>query len=497
MNLKQLLDYNNIVIQCHDSPDGDAIASGFALYRYFEFHNKTVRLVYSGRREIIKPNLLLMIEHLNIPIEYVKKLHCNELLITVDCQYSAGNVTKFDAPKVAIIDHHQLEATNTGLFEIRSNLGSCSTLVWKMIKEANVDINLLENVATALYYGLYSDTNKFAEISHPLDKDLRETANYNHNLMKLLANSNLTLLDLETAGIALIRAMHNKNDNFAIIKSNPCDPNILGFISDLAMQVNTINTCIVYAQTDDGLKYSVRSCIREVNANEMASYIAGDIGSGGGHKEKAGGFIFAHKFDEKHQNLNPEAYFLNRIRSYYDSFETIYSNTHNLSIETMERYRKKHITLGFVPSHEIFEKNTPLLIRTLEGDINIEASEDIYIMIGLKGEAYPIKKEKFLRSYKLVDEPYSLIAEYIPQAKNKVTNESIELLPYAKSCVSTGEVYIYVKQLDRLTKVFTAWDTETYMTGRVGDYLAVREDDPSDIYILENTIFNLTYEKVK
>ena len=86
MKLKQLLDYNNIVIQCHDAPDGDAIASGFALYSYFKFHNKTVRLVYSGRMEITKPNLLLMIEHLNIPIEYVVELHCKELLITVDSQ---------------------------------------------------------------------------------------------------------------------------------------------------------------------------------------------------------------------------------------------------------------------------------------------------------------------------------------------------------------------------------------------------------------------------
>ncbi|MBI9014778.1 MAG: DHH family phosphoesterase [Clostridiales bacterium] len=497
MNLKQFLDYDNIVIQCHDIPDGDAIASGFALYQYIKFHNKDVRLVYSGRMEITKPNLLLMIEHLKIPIEYVVELYCKELLITVDCQYGAGNVTMFDAPTVAIIDHHQSEVKNMTLCEIRPYLGSCSTLVWKMFEEIGFDVNLLENVPTALYYGLYCDTNSFAEISHPLDKDLRDTVKYIHSLIKILANSNLTLFDLETAGVALIRAMHNKRDNFAIIKSNPCDPNILGFISDLAMQVNTINTCIVYSQTDDGLKFSVRSCIREVNANEMASYIAKDLGSGGGHKEKAGGFIFAHKFEEKHPNLNTEAYFLNQIRSYYDSFETIYSHTHHLSLDTLERYRKKHIPLGYVPSSEIFDKNTPLLIRTLEGDMNIEASEDTYIMIGLKGEAYPIKKEKFMHSYKLVAETYDLVAEYIPRAKNKITGDSIELLPYAKSCIATGDVYIYVKQLTQQTKVFTAWDTETYMTGHVGDYLAVREDDTSDIYILENNIFHLTYEKVK
>lgn len=32
MKLKELLHYDNIVIQCHDNPDADAIASGYGLY---------------------------------------------------------------------------------------------------------------------------------------------------------------------------------------------------------------------------------------------------------------------------------------------------------------------------------------------------------------------------------------------------------------------------------------------------------------------------------
>ena len=36
MKLTDLLKHDNIVIQCHDKPDADAIASGFVLLRYLE-----------------------------------------------------------------------------------------------------------------------------------------------------------------------------------------------------------------------------------------------------------------------------------------------------------------------------------------------------------------------------------------------------------------------------------------------------------------------------
>ena len=40
MRLSELLDYNDIVIQCHDNPDADALASGYALFWYFKKMNK-------------------------------------------------------------------------------------------------------------------------------------------------------------------------------------------------------------------------------------------------------------------------------------------------------------------------------------------------------------------------------------------------------------------------------------------------------------------------
>jgi len=71
MQLRDFLSYEEIYIQCHDSPDADALASGFGLYTYFQNHGIKTHLFYTGRFRIRKANLVLMVEKLNIPVEYV------------------------------------------------------------------------------------------------------------------------------------------------------------------------------------------------------------------------------------------------------------------------------------------------------------------------------------------------------------------------------------------------------------------------------------------
>ena len=87
MKLSHLITTQPITIQCHDNPDADALASGYALYTYFKLQGCDVKLIYSGHFQIQKTNLVAMIELLNIPIEYVDASQINGLLITVDCQY--------------------------------------------------------------------------------------------------------------------------------------------------------------------------------------------------------------------------------------------------------------------------------------------------------------------------------------------------------------------------------------------------------------------------
>ena len=497
MKLSDLITTAPITIQCHDNPDADALGAGYALYTYLRLKGCDTRLIYSGHFQIQKTNLVAMIDLLNIPIEYTKMTKVNGLLITIDCQYGAGNVTLIAADDVAIIDHHQIEITNVEKSEICSFLGSCSTLVWQMFLDAGFEVNEFPLIATALYYGLFTDTSQFAELYHPLDKDMRDHLHIDESIIKRLKNSNLSLAEIEIAGLALIRYTYNEVYRFSLIKARPCDPNILGLISDMMLQVDTVNTCVVYSELTNGIKLSVRSCVKEIKASELATYLTEEIGSGGGHLEKAGGFINQKLFEKSYPGLSSEAYFLNRLDSYHKSYDIVDAGTYVMDTFDMPLYQKLPIPIGYVETMKLLPPHTPAIVRTLEGDIDITASENVYIMIGIDGEVYPIQKDKFERSYERLSSGFLLDdAQYFPSIKNKLTGETLLLKDHVQSCLARGKVQIYAKPLTRVTKVFTAWDKSKYMYGAIGDYIAVRSDDPHDIYIIRGDIFLKTYGKI-
>ena len=503
MRLRELLAYDSIVVQCHDNPDADALASGYGVYTYLKGQGKNVRFIYGGRYNIQKSNLVLMVTELKIPIEHVDTLEAPELLVTVDCQYGEGNVTKFDAHTVAIIDHHQVSKELPPLSEVRSNLGACATVVRELLKLEGIDINENKGLATALYYGLLTDTNNFTEISHPLDKDLRDDAAFDRSQIVHFRNANLSLRELEIAGAALMNYHYHEEYRYAVAMAEPCDPNILGMISDLMLEVDAVDTCLVYSVLPFGVKISVRSCVKEVKASELAEFITEGIGSGGGHLEKAGGFIQMEllkkarpDFREAQGKQNIEAFLIWRMDDYFDDIQIIHARDYSIDISGMAAYKKKKIPVGFVEADQVFPIGIKVCIRTLEGDLDVQINKDLYIMIGIQGEVYPNDRAKFERSYNRLDTPYDFSGEYAPVVKDVLEGKNISLIPHAKACVPSGEVHIYAAQLDHRIKVFTAWDEEKYMLGKEGDYLAVRMDDLHDIYIIENSIFQKTYEKM-
>ncbi|MDR1760671.1 MAG: DHH family phosphoesterase [Fibrobacter sp.] len=484
MKLSDLLPYRKIILQTHNIPDADAVSSAFVLQKFFEKQGASARLVYGGPAKITKPSLLMFIEALNIEIEYVSEIPADtDLLITVDCQYGAGNVQKFPCPAFAVIDHHRPEIVENELCEINPHLGSCATLVYSMLlKEHAEDFINRENIRTALYYGLFTDTNGLSELRHPLDRDLSDVP-FDRPLLKKLKNATITMPELSIVSGAL--ADVSVVENIGLFRAVPCDPNILGFSSDIAMQVDTLDACILFAPAGPGIKISVRSCSREIMANELAAFLCDGFGSGGGNLEKAGGFF-----------KNTEEHLFNKLREYITAFDKIYAGVTPVDFGSMKRYRKLPNEVGFCVLTDLFQAGAKLTVRTLEGDVDLTASDDIYIMIGIEGEIYPILKEKFEKNYKVLDKKYELVSEYPPTVIDRYNGEKHSILSYAKVCVPVFEKIIKAKQIDKRTKVFTYWDTEKYFSGVPGDFLAANENDLQDCWIVNERIFYKTYELI-
>lgn len=494
--LDKFHEYKRICIQCHDNPDADALASGYALYKYFESCGQDVKFIYTGRNKITKPNLIMMIDELKIPVQYVEELPECDILITADCQYGSGNVTKFEVPKVAMIDHHQCGIMQNENYYIRSSLGSCATVVWDLLRAVGYDMDDDICLSTALYYGLYNDTNQFEEIYHPLDKDMRDSLKKDETLLFQLMNTNLSLKELNIASEALTKQIYCEEHRFSVIAADECDPNILGIISDFVIQVEEVDMCVAFNPNPGGYKLSVRSCVKETKANELAEYLCDGIGNGGGHLTKAGGFISANLYYKKYKNKDITEFLIDRINKYHTDFEIIYAKTHDIDTSDMKEYKKKDIIVGVAVASDFIENGTPILVRTLEGDVNLITEEDLYFMIGIEGEVYPIHKDKFDKTYKYTDGRPDMQMEYAPTVRDNIYGDIYQLMKYMKTCVATGESIIMARQLKKNIKVFTTWDESKYYRGMVGDFLVVRQDDKHDIYVVQKDIFYKTYEEV-
>jgi phosphoglycolate phosphatase len=435
----------------------------------------------------------MLLDALKIEIAHTKELPPGtDLLITVDCQRGAGNVFKYELPEKAevfVIDHHRHEIPEDENTIIRPELASCATVVWAML--TNEGYAMDNRVRNALYYGLFTDTNGLSELRHPLDRDLADLL-HDAGLIKKLRNAAITLDELDIIGGAL--RDYEVLTNIGLFKARPCDPNLLGFTSDIAQQVADMECCVIYCEMPHGLKLSIRASAREVMASEIAGFLCRDTGSGGGALDKAGGFMSYAKIAEK-TSVPPAEYLKSRILAYLVRYDYIYAGKHSEDFRGMPLYRKLPRPVGFVPSTDVFPAGTKITIRTLEGDVDTVTDSGVYLMIGIQGEVYPIKQERFEASYTVPGEPYHVETEYIPAILNRFTSEKKGLLPYAKTCVPKDSKLIRARVLTKDTKVFTYWDTERYYHGGVGDYLAANEGDYDDCYIVRRDIFADTYER--
>lgn len=503
MQLNELLQFNDIVIQCHDNPDADALSSGYAVYWYLKKMGKDPKFIYRGAHEVNKSNLLIMMENLKVPVSYEPDFdRVPELLVIVDCQYGQQNVTPTEAKTIAVIDHHQVICELPELAEVRSNIGSCATVIWDMINDEGLSLDEDILLSTALYYGLYTDTNKLSEIAHPLDRDMRDSLVINKSLINEMSNSNISLDELTITGRAILTYDYCVKNKYLMIKADQCDPIILSVIGDFSMQTIGVDVCISYYTSPQETRFSIRSCVKEVHANEVAECLADGLGGGGGHLTKAGGVIFTSKLRSLYNDDTTEVNelirqeFQKRLDMYFEMYKIIYAKDTILDTSEMKRYEKKPELCGYVKLTDVFPLGTVVEIRTLEGDVNIRLDEDKYLMIGIEGEVYPIKKEKLESSYKKVDIPYDRAFEYDPSITDVFSGEKKNVLEYAKTIIGTGNVRIYAKPLDTYIKLFTTWDEEKYYSGKPGDYIAVRDDDPHDIYIINGRLFDQLYKEV-
>lgn len=304
--LIELVRGNKVYIQTHNFPDPDAIATAYGLQNFLKYHGIDTTICYDGK--IDKLNAKKMIALFEIELlskDIITNMGKNDYIITVDVQKYNSNITDFIGRKIACIDHHPKFINCEYEYEDIRITGACSSIIAKYFYDTNTPMN--SNVATALTYGIKIDTSEFLRGVTTLDIEMFG------KLFELVNKEKLTLLytnimefkDLKAYAAAIKNIELNGKIGFAYIPFD-CADALIAMISDFILLINVVNVVIVYSSRVDGIKFSVRSEVMDINAGKLIKDALDGYGNGGGHHSMGGGFMPSESVEEFDENIHYE-----------------------------------------------------------------------------------------------------------------------------------------------------------------------------------------------
>jgi len=280
----------------HNDPDPDAVASAAAL-QYLLLHklNLPAEIVYDGI--IGRAENKALVNFLNTPLRRFnpEDLEDNSrtAYLLVDSQPGSGNnPLTVDQPVAVVIDHHPpLENNNLAIVSIITpELGATSTILTEFLRLANLQPT--RELATALFYGIKSDTRGLSRGTSPAD-----IAAYFY-LQPLIDVD--ALVEIEQAQVpseyfqSLAMTLQNArvygDAIFAYIGKTEY-PDMAAEMADLLLRIEQIRWAICMNTFENQMIISVRTQNPNGGADDLVKHIANGIGSAGGHGMLAGGQI--------------------------------------------------------------------------------------------------------------------------------------------------------------------------------------------------------------
>ncbi|HVL86953.1 MAG TPA: DHH family phosphoesterase [Candidatus Thermoplasmatota archaeon] len=287
----------SLAIVLHSSPDPDAMASGMALQAICEHLGTTAELYHGGKvghqenRAFVN---LLSIRLTEIgpkedPMDYVRR---HDKIALVECGVPGkNNVLPPGIVPAVVFDHHPLDEEDAvaDFVDVREGVGATATILTKYLQQLNVPVS--PRLATALLYAIRTDTRGFTRGATAEDM---AAATF------LSAYADMALLEkIETPPMAgetvdvLGRAIRNREVYGSHLLS--CaefihDRDTLPQAADFLLQLEGVNTVLVFGIVDDVIHMSARSNDVRINLGEQMEKAFGKQNAGG-HAQSAGGQI--------------------------------------------------------------------------------------------------------------------------------------------------------------------------------------------------------------
>lgn len=277
-----------IIMQNNPDPDALAAAAGLRLLAN-EIHEMSCSVAHSGA--IGRAENQALVKYLGFNTRDMDGLDPERFdrVAMVDAQPGAGNVSFDQSCRLDIvIDHHPIrpETRSARLTDVRRRYGATSTILWEYLDEAKIEIPT--RIATALVYGIRSDTQDLGRESTRADIDAYLAL---YPLANQRALGRIMSADLPRSYFALLRIALDEAmlyGNRVVTHLGHLDaPEMVAEVADFLLRAEGVQWSMVSGVIDDWLYVSLRTTDTERKAGTIARNLAGRKGFGGGHQTLA------------------------------------------------------------------------------------------------------------------------------------------------------------------------------------------------------------------
>ncbi|MCG3211789.1 MAG: manganese-dependent inorganic pyrophosphatase [Anaerolineae bacterium] len=283
-----------LLIMPHNDPDPDAVAGSLGL-QYLLAQTIGVESVIGFNGIIGRAENKALLDYLGRPLTPMTHLDQHEFMAValVDTQPGAGNNMLPPHAQVAVvIDHHPWrEATAEARFaDVRIEAGSTAAILTEYLRAAELPVP--RQLATALFYGIKTDTMGLTRQASPLDADA-------YLFLQPLIDTD-ALIEIERAQVPLD---YFKSLDAALRATKIYDrvavsyigvmtyPDLAAELADTLLRLEGVDWVICTGVFEDKLILSVRTRSRQGGAGRLAQAVVGQQGTAGGHGAMAGGQI--------------------------------------------------------------------------------------------------------------------------------------------------------------------------------------------------------------
>ncbi|GAA0677875.1 DHH family phosphoesterase [Natronoarchaeum mannanilyticum] len=277
---------DRMAILTHDNPDPDSIASATALQAVAAHLDVEADIFYMG--DIGHQENRAFANLLGIELndwDEVEDVDQYDTIALVDHAKSAEFQVDLDID--VLIDHYEPDVDYDATFvDVRPNMSSTSTIMTKYIQE--FDMNVGEEVATALLYGIRAETLDFKRDTNPADLT---AAAYlypfaNHDTLEQVESPSMSPETLDV----LAEAITSREVQGSHLVSNAGfirDRDALAQAAQHLLNLEGITTTGVFGIADDTIYLAARSKDIRMNIGKVLQDAYGEIGEAAGHSTQA------------------------------------------------------------------------------------------------------------------------------------------------------------------------------------------------------------------